>query len=143
MNTYEVTLNGKPYAIKVTDLSGDVAKVEVNGKSFSISIDNIRKGTKAPAAPRHSSKKAAAPAPAAKPAVAAAGSGALTAPIPGSIMELFVKEGDTVKAGQPVLKMEAMKMENEIKAATDGNVTAISVSAGDSVVQGQELMVIG
>ena len=77
--------------------------------------------------------KAAAPAGAGKP---------VTSPLPGVIIEVSVKEGQTVKAGQKVAVLEAMKMENEIQAPADGTVTAILVNKGDSVLEGAEIVKI-
>ena len=85
------------------------------------------------------------PAPAAQAAPAAkpAGAGkAVTSPLPGVIIEVSVKEGQAVKAGQKVAVIEAMKMENEIQAETDGTVTAVLVSKGDSVLEGAEIVKI-
>ena len=79
------------------------------------------------------------PRPAAKPAGAGK---AVTSPLPGVIIEVAVKEGQAVKAGQKVAVIEAMKMENEIQAETDGTVTAVLVSKGDSVLEGAEIVKI-
>ena len=84
---------------------------------------------------------AAAPAPAAKPAAAGAGK-KVVSPLPGVIIEVSVKEGQAVKAGQKVAVIEAMKMENEIAAENDGTVTAIHVSKGDSVLEGADIVTI-
>ncbi|MGD7653921.1 MAG: biotin/lipoyl-containing protein, partial [Verrucomicrobiales bacterium] len=64
----------------------------------------------------------------------------VTAPIPGAVLEVYVKEGDEVKAGSALLKMEAMKMENRIDAPRDGTVNKVLVKVGDPVSQGQELV---
>ena len=64
------------------------------------------------------------------------------APLPGVIIEVSVKEGQAVKAGQKVAVLEAMKMENEIQAECDGTVTAIHVAKGDQVVEGSKLISI-
>ena len=66
----------------------------------------------------------------------------VTSPLPGVIIEVSVKEGQTVKAGQKVAVLEAMKMENEIQAPADGTVTAILVNKGDSVLEGAEIVKI-
>ena len=66
----------------------------------------------------------------------------MTSPLPGVIIEVSVKEGQTVKAGQKVAVLEAMKMENEIQASSDGTVTAILVNKGDSVLEGAEIVKI-
>lgn len=68
--------------------------------------------------------------------------GLLKAPMPGKILELLAKEGDEVKTGQPVMILEAMKMENELKAAADGTITTLYVNAGDSVEKNQNLLEI-
>ena len=78
-------------------------------------------------------------APASKPAGAGK---AVTSPLPGVIIEVSVKEGQAVKAGQKVAVIEAMKMENEIQASADGTVTAVLVNKGDSVLEGAEIVKI-
>jgi pyruvate carboxylase subunit B len=88
---------------------------------------------------------AAAPKPAAAPAAAPAkgGAGAITAPMPGLIVDVTCKVGDKVKAGQQVVVLEAMKMQNPLNSAIDGEVKAIFVKQGDSVAVGQVLVDIG
>lgn len=63
--------------------------------------------------------------------------------MPGSIIAVFVKEGDEVKKGQKVVTYEAMKMENEVQATKEGTVKAVKVAPGDSVSEGQDLIEIG
>jgi pyruvate carboxylase subunit B len=99
----------------------------------------------APAAPKPAAApppRAAAPA-APKPAAAKAGAGSITAPMPGLIVDVTCKVGDRVKAGQQVLILEAMKMQNPLAAPVDGEVKSIHVKAGDSVAVGQVLVDIG
>ena len=107
--------------------------ITLEGKIFDAL--NNKKNNK-PAAPKAPAAKAA---PAAKPAGAGK---AVTSPLPGVIIEVSVKEGQAVKAGQKVAVIEAMKMENEIQAETDGTVTAVLVSKGDSVLEGAEIVKI-
>ena len=87
-------------------------------------------------------EKAAAPAPAAKPAAPAGAQGAVsvTAPMPGTVLQIKAKAGDAVKRGQAVVILEAMKMENEIVAPQDGVIASVNVSQGDSVNNGDVLM---
>jgi pyruvate carboxylase len=103
--------------------------------------------TQVAAAPRPAAapKPAAAPAAAAKPAAApaAGGAGSITAPMPGLIVDVTCKAGDKVKAGQQVVILEAMKMQNPLTAPIDGEVKNIYVKAGDSVAVGQVLIDIG
>ena len=109
--------------------------VTVNGVAYNVTVEE---GTGAPVA-------AAAPAPAAVPAPApaapaapagAAGAVAVNAPMPGNILDVKVKPGDSVKAGDTLLILEAMKMENEISAPQDGTIATIDVRKGDVVDSG-------
>lgn len=89
-----------------------------------------------PAAPK------ATPAPAAKPAAPAAGL-KVTSPLPGSVIKVFVKEGDEVKKGNTLLTLESMKMENAVLAEQDGVVKQVCVSTGQNVMQEDLLIVLG
>ena len=131
---YEVTLNGKTYEIEVEE-----------GKA--IVLDECAAAPVAPAAPAPASAPApAAPAAAAAPAPAPAasapaGSGTpVNAPLPGTILSVNVSNGQTVKAGEVLVVIEAMKMENEIMAPSDGTVTSVAVSKGQSVESGTALV---
>jgi pyruvate carboxylase subunit B len=95
----------------------------------------------AAAAPKPAAAPAAAPKPAAAPA--AGGAGSVAAPMPGLIVDVTCKIGDKVKAGQPVVMLEAMKMQNPLPSPIDGEVKGIFVKAGDSVAVGQVLVDIG
>ena len=66
----------------------------------------------------------------------------VNSPLPGVIVEVSVKEGQAVKAGQKVAVLEAMKMENEIPAPKDGTITAIHVNKGDSILEGAPIVTI-
>ncbi len=74
--------------------------------------------------------------------LAAAGPQTIVAPMPGKVIEVKVTPGDAVHAGDGVVVVEAMKMQNELKAAKDGTVVSVKVSAGDSVAPGSALVVI-
>jgi len=145
MNEYEYEINGRNYKVIVDDVvDGDSAVVQVNGETFQVSI----LGQPAQAAPSAAPRAAAGPSPAAAPPppkaapkpVASAGGGAVTAPMPGTVLKILVNPGNEVTAGQPVMIIEAMKMENEIKANRSGKVSQILVSAGDNVAAGAPLM---
>lgn len=120
--------------------------ITVNGKSYEVDVEEVG-GVQAPAAPvaaPAAAPKAAAPA-ASKPAAKSApvaGAKQVTAPMPGTIVSVKVNVGDTVKSGDLVAVLEAMKMENEIFAGVDGKVVGVSVSAGDSVNSGDVLVSI-
>lgn len=120
MRTYNVNVNGTAYQVTVEEVQGGAAPVAVP----------------APAA-------APAPAPAATPAAAPAGAGdAVNSPMPGTILDVKVAVGQTVKSGDVLMILEAMKMENEIMAPKDGTVTAVSVSKGAAVETGTLLCTI-
>lgn len=111
-------------------------KVNVNGTEYAISIELMSEteAQSAKAAPQ-AAPKAAAP--------AAAGEGTkVSAPMQGTILSVNVKNGDTVKKGQVLFILEAMKMENEIMASNDGVVTSVCVENGASVQNGTLLCTI-
>ena len=141
MKTYKFKINGNEYNVDINSVEGNIADVTVNGASYKVEMDT-------PVAPAAPVPAPAAPAPAAAaaaPAPAApTGAGkAVTSPLPGVIIEVSVKEGQAVKAGQKVAVIEAMKMENEILSDVDGTITAIHVKQGDSVLEGADIVTIG
>jgi len=149
MKTYKFRINGNEYNVEINSVEGNLADVTVNGAAYKVEMENAPATPAAPAAPAATANPAAqsrqdAPAAApAKPAPAPAGAGkAITSPLPGVIIEVSVKEGQAVKAGQKVAVIEAMKMENEIQASSDGTVTAVLVNKGDSVLEGTEIVKI-
>ena len=128
---YVVTINGKQYHVEVEKVSGGYKPMSMGAKA-------------APAAPAPAPAPAApAPAPAApKAAPVSAGDNTVTSPMPGTILGVKVKEGDAVKAGQLVIILEAMKMENEIVAPADGVVASVAVKEGDTVETDATLVVL-
>ena len=144
MKTYKFKINGNEYNVEIGSVEGNIADVTVNGASYKVEMDTPVSPViqNSPAAPQND-KAAPAPAPVAAAPAAPAGAGkAVTSPLPGVIIEVSVKEGQAVKAGQKVAVIEAMKMENEIQASFDGTVTAVLVNKGDSVLEGATLAVI-
>ena len=138
MKTYKFKINGNEYNVDINSVEGNIADVTVNGASYKVEMDT----PVAPAAPVPAPAAPAAAAAAPAPAAPAGAGKAVTSPLPGVIIEVSVKEGQAVKAGQKVAVIEAMKMENEIQASSDGTVTAILVHKGDSVLEGAEIVKI-
>jgi biotin carboxyl carrier protein len=116
--------------------------ITVNGVAYDVTVEE-GKGSAAPAVRAAAPAAPAAPAPAAAPAApaaaGAAGSIKVDAPMPGKILAVKKHVGDAVKAGDPILVLEAMKMENDIVAPKDGTVASINVSVGDAVESGATL----
>lgn len=131
-------------------------KISIDGTQYLVEMEEVGAPTPTPAdaaplaapapvsAPAPTPAAVPAPAPAPEPApapVAAAPAGAFvqTAPMPGTILDIHVKVGDTVVKNQPVMVLEAMKMENEVVADKDGVVASINVAKGAMVNPGDEL----
>lgn len=128
---------------------GKLYNITVNGKTYEVEVEELG-ATQNTAAPSSQTVQAAAvktetvkpvevPASAPKKA-AVAGANKVEAPMPGLVLDIKVKEGDPVKAGDVVVILEAMKMENEIVSPVDGTVASIPVSKGNNVVAGDLLI---
>lgn len=126
---YVVTLNGKNYEVEVEETDAVITAVTDAAPAAPVAAA-------APAAP------VAAPAPAAAPAAAADGQKVLS-PMPGTILSVNVSVGSAVKAGEVILILEAMKMENEIVAPCDGTVRQLAVQKGSTVATDALLAVVG
>lgn len=143
MKEYKITINGNEYVTSVNVEDG-IANVTVNGQEYkNIAIEGMVKKNKSMprVAPRAVSEQPVAVA-APRPSAAAGDGTAIKSPLPGVILDVFVKEGDTVKAGDRLMLLEAMKMENNIESDKDGVVKSISARKGDSVLEGDVLITI-
>ena len=150
MNKYQYKVQGVDYDVEIEEVEGNVAKVNVNGIRFDVEL-------KQPINPTSTLKKVhiEAPKPVSRPMVApaaapaadkpmAAGTGSpVKAPLPGTVIDVKVNVGDTVKVGDIVLVLEAMKMQNNIESEFEGTVTSIVVKQGESVMEGAVMMTIG
>jgi biotin carboxyl carrier protein len=132
--------------VNVVTVEDNIAEVEVNGTNYRVEMEKAIQQTKTPKLVRNS----AVPSTDSHPSVAKTsapsapkGAGYVKSPLPGVILELFVKEGDTVKQGQKLLCLEAMKMENNIDSDKDGKILKVNVNKGDSVMEGDILVTIG
>ena len=134
-----LTIEGKNYQVSIDDVTTRPVIAEVNGQTYEVWPE----GATAPVAQAVEAAPAA-PQPVETPVVAAkpvaAGAQTLNAPLPGVIISIDVKEGQSVKAGQELYVLEAMKMKNSIKADRDGKIVAIHVSPSDLVKHNQAVM---
>ena len=154
MRTYSYNVNGAQYDVTIESIQGQVAKVNVNGVAFDVEMLGapIAEGDLPAAAPAATSAATSAAAPAATtaptaapatPAKGAAGAGTpVKAPLPGVVTKVLVANGQSVKKGDTVVVLEAMKMENNITAECDGTVSGVCCAAGDSVMEGTTLVTI-
>ena len=152
MKKYSLVINGNPYEVKIEDIneSSTMARVTVNGTKYDVEIEGGKvsapKKPQVVAVPQAATDISVTPKTpiATKPAAAPAVAGGLkvACPLPGTVLSINVKEGDTVAAGQTVVVLEAMKMENNIDAERGGVVKQVLVSAGATVMEGDVLLVI-
>lgn len=139
MKNYKFKINGKNYEVNIGEAEGKTLHVNVNGADYQVELENAPAASAVQTAP---AAQTAAPAPAAAPKPAGAGV-TVKSPLPGIIISVDVKEGQAVKRGQKVAVIEAMKMENEILAESDGTVIAVHAGKGDSVLEGADIVTIG
>lgn len=154
MKQYKYTINGAQYDVTIDSIVSSKAKVQVNGIPFEVEMqgsslleEDLPTMVNENAAPTATpAVSAPAQAPAAAPTASKSGPGTGTpvkAPLPGVVTKVLVSAGQTVKKGDTVLILEAMKMENNISAEADGTVTGVCVAPGDSVMEGTTLITIG
>lgn len=141
MKKYKFKINGQSYEVEVGEFDGTNATVSVNGTPYQVELQNEEKKTKTPVLAR-------------KPVVNKPGEGQIkkadsgnvsykiNSPLPGTIKKVNITVGATVKAGDCVMIMEAMKMDNNVMAEKGGVVQAIKVREGDAVLQGDTLVEI-
>ncbi|MDE7154415.1 MAG: acetyl-CoA carboxylase biotin carboxyl carrier protein subunit [Muribaculaceae bacterium] len=143
MKEYKYKINGNNYNVAVGDLEDNIVTVEVNGVPYKVELDKapatkVVKAARPSAAPRTETGAKVI----SKPAAPSNGAAGVKAPLPGVILSINVKVGDTVKAADTVIMLEAMKMENAIHAGRDGKIASINVAQGDSVLEGAVLLTI-
>ena len=148
MNKYQYTLDGVDYDVEITSVENDIAEVTVNGKSFTVKLKEHLKPTRPQRVQVNAPKVNNDDAGVYKSETVTATDAAnldgekVYAPLPGTVTEIRVNVGDSVKAGQTVIVLEAMKMQNNIECDVNGKVAAILVKPGDTVMEGAALITI-
>lgn len=133
MRKFNVTVNGESFEVEIEEVGENA-----------VSVPNIPAASNpAPVPPKAAAPKAPAPKPAAPKPKAAGGANDVTCPLPGTVLNIVAKEGQNLNAGDVVMIIEAMKMENEIVAPNAGSLAAIHVKKGDSVQAGDLLFTLG
>lgn len=146
MKKFKFTINGNQYETDILNIEDNIAEIEVNGTLYKVEVEKAIKSQKTPTLVRPKSF----PSTDSHPSVAKTsspsapkGAGSIKSPLPGVILDVYVREGDVVKMGQKLLMLEAMKMENNIEADKGGKVMSIVKQKGDSVMEGDVLIIIG
>jgi biotin carboxyl carrier protein len=151
MKLYKFKINGNKYSVEISDIEENIVHVEVNGTPYDIEMETPISTQKAAAKPAAKvvtpSIPKAAPAPPPPVSIpqaqtAKSGGSIIKSPLPGVVLDIFVRVGDTVKAGQHIILLEAMKMENNIDADKEGTIKEIRVQRNDAVMEGDILIVI-
>ena len=157
MTKYQYTVKGVDYEVEIQDIEGNIANVTVNGIPFEVEMKQPVKAGKQKVklseerraeeseerrVKSEESNSSSASAASTSSAPTAAAGKPVVAPLPGTINEIKVKVGDKVNAGDTVVILEAMKMQNNIEAETSGTITSINVNKGDAVMEGDTLVTI-
>lgn len=142
MKNFKFTISGNDYEVEIQNFEGNTAEIEVNGTTYQVEIEQKKTVTKTPILVRPSVKNPEGAHEIKKTETEKPSFYTVTAPLPGTIIEIKVRPGDKVKRGDKLLVYEAMKMENNLVAEKDGEIKAVKVSTGDSVMQGDVLFEI-
>ena len=157
MAKYQYTVKGVDYEVEIQDIEGNIANVTVNGIPFEVEMkqpvkagkqkvklseERRAEGSEERRVRSEESNSSSASAASTSSASTATAGKPVVAPPPGTINEIKVKVGDKVNAGDTVVILEAMKMQNNIEAETSGTITSINVNKGDAVMEGDTLVTI-
>ena len=136
MKNFSFKIHENNYKVKIVSHEDNVIALEVNGTAYNVEMKEEVKTTKTPTLVRSAAKKTL------EPLKVAPGSSntKIIAPIPGVILSVDVKVGDTIKEDDRLFILEAMKMENHITAEKAGTVSAIHIKPGQQVLQGEVLI---
>lgn len=146
MKEYKFNIHGTEYEVSINSVEDNIADVTVNGTQYEVEIEGKTSKVIKVTKPTPASTSAATTAEVISTAQAAAkksAGAAVKSPLPGVIVDIKVRQGDRVTAGQHLLVLEAMKMENNIDADRDGIIVELKVNKGDSVLEGDTLLTIG
>jgi len=140
MKKYKFIIDGSNYAVEIKHVEDQTIELELNGAPYTVTLDKEMPQIKTPKLVRYNVVPSTEQGAEVK---ASAKTGIIKAPLPGTILDIFVKPGDTVIIGQRIVSLEAMKMENNIESDKAGTVTEVKISKGDAVMEGDVLLVIG
>jgi len=136
MKNFKFKIHDNNYKVNILSHEGNTIELEVNGTSYSVKMKEEIKKTKTPTLVRAASKRPSEP----LKVNPSSQKTKIVSPLPGTIFAMNIKVGDTIKEGDSLLILEAMKMENNIAAEKAGVVSAIHVSVGQQVLQNDLLI---
>jgi biotin carboxyl carrier protein len=136
MKNFKFRINSNNYKVNIKSQEGNVIDLEVNGTSYSVKLEEDIKKTKTPTLVRAASKRLSEP----LKVNPKSSKTRIVAPIPGVVMSIDVKVGDTLKVGDRMLVLEAMKMENNIVCEKAGTITAMKITVGQQVLQNEVMI---
>jgi biotin carboxyl carrier protein len=146
MKKFSFTINGNDYDVEIKSVDDNFADVQVNGFVYEVQFDRSIPSSKTPILVRTASMPSTDQSPSeakTSPPSAPKGTGIVRSPLPGVILDVYVNVGDTVKFGDKLFALEAMKMENIINSDKDGKIVSINMAKGKSVMEGDILLEIG
>lgn len=132
MKKFKFTIQGNQYEVEIKDFEDGIAKLEVNGTCYKVEVEKQVSTTKTPVLKRSPIQT---PSNAHEIKKTEGSTFKVKAPLPGNILQVFVKAGDQVKKDDPLVLYEAMKMENKLLSEKSGTITSVKVNPGDSVLQ--------
>ena len=142
MKNYKFTIHGTQYEVEINSVEDQTINLSLNGTPYQVKVDKEIKQTKTPKLMRSVAVPSTEGDTANARTNAAGATAEIKSPLPGTVLDVMVKEGDTVKVGQHLLLLEAMKMENNIDSDKEGVVKTIKVRKGDAVMEGDVLIVM-
>ena len=144
MKEFNYKINGAPYRVIINSSDSSVVELEVNGTPYRVELE--KKESKPLSKIKKQAITTPTPQTTSTPLVTrpkdSTGKNIIQSPLPGIILDIRCQTGDTVKKGQTIMILEAMKMENNILSNANGKITGILVNKGDSVLEGAELVII-
>ncbi|NCA85424.1 MAG: acetyl-CoA carboxylase biotin carboxyl carrier protein subunit [Clostridia bacterium] len=141
MKKFKFKIKGQDYDVEILKFDEDIAHIDVNGTTYDVEVQRTYKQPKTPKLVRQEVQARRQDSKIKKTITKTAGHD-VKIPLPGNIMQVFVKNGDTVKLGDKLVMYEAMKMENIVVAEKDGVIQNLSVQPGDTVLQEAKIMEI-
>ncbi len=141
MKKFKFAIKGHDYDVEILEFESKIAKIDVNGTVYEVELEQEVKQSKTPKLVRQEIQIRRQEQKIRKTITKTAGF-EVKSPLPGNILQLYVKNGDQVKLGDKLVLFEAMKMENTILAERDGEIKNLKVQVGDNMLQGETLMEI-